>query len=121
MADIAGAFLKADMNDFVVVKLQGPAVDALLNINKSKYGKFVININNNKTLYIKLQKAMYATLKAPLLWYTLFASTLKEEGFKINVYDNCVANKVIGGHQCTICWYVDDIKFSHKTRMWSKE
>jgi hypothetical protein len=25
----------------------------------------------------------------------------------------CVANKMINGHQCTICWHVDDLKISH--------
>ena len=34
-------------------------------------------------------------------------------GFKINPYDQCVANKVINGSQCTVCWYVDDNKVSH--------
>ena len=56
---------------------------------------------------------MYGMLKAPILWYGLFANTLKENGYTINRYDNCVANKEINGKQFTICWYVDDIKFSH--------
>ena len=30
--------------------------------------------------------------------------------FKINPYDPCVANKMIGGKQLTICWHVDDLK-----------
>ena len=34
-------------------------------------------------------------------------------GFQINPYDRCVANNIINGHQCTICWYVDDNKISH--------
>ena len=34
-------------------------------------------------------------------------------GFKVNKYDRCVANKIIDGKQCTICWYVDDTKISH--------
>ena len=34
-------------------------------------------------------------------------------GFKINQYNRCVANKVINGKQCTIAWYVDDVKISH--------
>ena len=34
-------------------------------------------------------------------------------GFKLNKYDPCVANKMIGGKQCTIVWYVDDNKISH--------
>ena len=33
--------------------------------------------------------------------------------FKLNKYDPCVANKVVNGKQCTICWYVDDTKISH--------
>ena len=66
IADVAGAFLKADMNDFVVVKIQGPAVDALLSNYQSKYKKYVIQTNNKQTIYVRLRKAMYGTLKAPL-------------------------------------------------------
>ena len=55
-------------------------------------------------------------MKTPLLWYELFANMLKEEGFCINSYDNCVANKMINSHQFTICWYADDIMFSHKNK-----
>ena len=35
-------------------------------------------------------------------------------GFILNPYDFCVANAEIDGSQCTICWYVDDNKISHK-------
>ena len=35
-------------------------------------------------------------------------------GFKINPYGPCVANKMVNGHQMTICWHVDDLKVSHK-------
>jgi hypothetical protein len=35
-------------------------------------------------------------------------------GFTLNPYDQCVANCDIEGSQCTICWYVDDTKISHK-------
>ena len=34
-------------------------------------------------------------------------------GFKLNPYNPCVVNKYIGWTQCTICWYVDDLKISH--------
>ena len=34
-------------------------------------------------------------------------------GFKLNNYDQCVANKMIEGKQCTIIWYVDDNIISH--------
>ena len=36
------------------------------------------------------------------------------QGFEINPYDWCIANKTIKGSQCTIIWHVDDLKISHK-------
>ena len=38
---------------------------------------------------------------------------LFDMGFKLNNHDQCVANKMIEGTQCTIVWYVDDNKISH--------
>ena len=40
---------------------------------------------------------------------------LESIGFVLNLYNPCVANKVIRGKQMTICWHVDDIKVSHKS------
>ena len=34
-------------------------------------------------------------------------------GFKLNNHDQCVANKMIEGSQCTIVWCVNDNKISH--------
>ena len=36
IADIAGAYLKAEMNDFVLMKLEGATVDIMLNGNHQK-------------------------------------------------------------------------------------
>ena len=33
---------------------------------------------------------------------------LHKEGFELNPYDCCVANKMISGKQFTIGWYIDD-------------
>jgi hypothetical protein len=38
---------------------------------------------------------------------------LEGNGFTINSYDPCAANKVINVTQMTICWHVDDLKVSH--------
>ena len=43
----------------------------------------------------------------------LYKSTLGKEVFVFNLYDLCVANKIIDGKQCTIYWYIDDNKISH--------
>lgn len=34
----------------------------------------------------------------------------------MNKYDPRVVNKNINGSQCTICWYVDNVKISHKDK-----
>jgi len=48
-----------------------------------------------------------------MLWYELFSSTLQDMGFELNPYDECVANKVINGKQCTIACHVNDNKILH--------
>ena len=48
------------------------------------------------------------------MWYNIFSTTLEVIGFEIKIYDRCVANKMIEGKYCTIFWYMDDNKLSHK-------
>jgi hypothetical protein len=111
-ADVAGAYLKADMDDFVVMKFVGESVDILCEMN-TKHKRFVVTEKGAKTLYVRLVKALYGCVKSALLWYDLFHGTLKEMGFVLNPYDSCIANCTIDGKQCTIAWYVDDNKISH--------
>jgi hypothetical protein len=111
-ADVVGAYLNADMPDFVVLKLVGSAVDIMCMVNP-KYKKFVTHENGKRVLYLQLLKALYGCVQSALLWYDLFTNTLKDDGFELNPYDACVANKIVNGKQCTIVWYVDDNKISH--------
>ena len=64
-------------------------------------------------IYLRLCKALYGCIKSALLWYDLLSLTLVEMGFQINPYDECVTNKMVNGKQCTILWYVDDLKISY--------
>jgi hypothetical protein len=111
-ADVVGAYLLADMDDFTVMKLTGDTVDIMCRVNP-KYETFVSTENGKKVLYLQLLKALYGCVRSALLWYELFATTLQGMGFVLNPYDPCVANKEINGNQCTIVWYVDDNKISH--------
>ena len=49
-----------------------------------------------------------------IAFYLKLKKDLELVGFKFNLYNPCVANKVIGGKQMTICWHVDDIKALHQ-------
>ena len=112
VADVEGAYLHAELDDFTLPKVEGESVDILCDVNES-YKKIVTTENGKKVLYLKLLKALYGCVKSTLLWYEFFTGTLENMGFELNPYDPCVANKTINGKQCTIVWYVDDNKISH--------
>ena len=113
VADITGAYLNANMDDFVLIRLSGDDIDMMCNAN-SAYEKFVNNNNRRKNLFLQLKKALYVCGKSALLWYRLFCDTLQDLGFTLNPYNQYMANANIKGSQCTIVWYVDDNKVSHK-------
>ena len=111
-ADVAGAYLHAEMDEFVLIKLTGDAVNIMCKANK-KYEAYVTLEGGHRVLYLQLMKALYGCVRSALLWYELFSTTLQGMGFELNPYDLCVANKNVRGKQCTIAWYVDDTKISH--------
>lgn len=112
--DVKGAFLIPNMPYFTTVRFVDKQVDALCEVN-AKYKPFVMYEGKRKVLYVVLNTSLYGTIQAILLWYELYSTTLKSFGFKLNLYDLCVTNKLINNHQCTIMWHVDDSKISHVT------
>jgi hypothetical protein len=113
--DIPGAFMHADMDKLVHMRLSGPIAELLVRVDPAMYRKYVVNDKKvNDTLYVELTKALYGTYQAALLfWKNLSSFLINELGFTLNKYDKCVANKMINGKQCTIIWQVDDLKMSH--------
>jgi hypothetical protein len=112
-ADIPGAFMQADMEDLVHMKLEGKMADLLLKIDDAFYRKYMVTENGKPVLYVELKKALYGTLKAALLFWKKLTAVLVSWGFVVNPYDWCVMNKMINGKQCTVLWHVDDLKISH--------
>ena len=55
-------------------------------------------------------------MESSLLFYKKLCNDLKQQGFEINPYDPCVANKMVDGNQLTVTWHVDDLKVSHKDK-----
>ena len=111
-ADVAGAFLKGDMPDFVLIKLVNEEVDIMCDVDANNT-QYVTYEGSKKVLYMQLNKALYGCMKSAIIWYETFCGTLKDLGFKLNPYDPCVANKLVDGKQLTIAWFVDDNKISH--------
>ena len=79
------------------------------------YQKYVTTNGRGKPIVYKwLQKALYGMLKRFLLLYKTLVRDLEGVGFRINPYDPCIVNKIIGGYQMTITRHVDGLKMSHK-------
>lgn len=113
--DIPGAFLQADLpeDDIVFLRIDGPMVDMLIEIDPDTYAPFKEIHNGKPVLYVRLLKALYGTLQAALLFWQKLSGVLESWGFVLNPYDRCVANKHINGSICTVLWHVDDLKISH--------
>jgi hypothetical protein len=115
IVDVPGAFLSADMDEEVIMTIRGRLVELMVKAAPNIYRKYItIDANNQPILYVKLQKALYGCLRSALLFYEKLVGDLKSEGFELNPYDPCVANKTIKRSQFTLTWHVDDIKMSHK-------
>jgi len=93
------------------VHIYSQMADIICSVDPS-YKKYVVTEGKDRVLYLSLLKALYGCVQSALLWYKLFSETLWGIGFKINPYDCYVANCDVGGSQCTIVWYIDDIQIS---------
>jgi Reverse transcriptase (RNA-dependent DNA polymerase) len=110
--DIPGAFMHADIDELIHIKLEGELVDLLIRLDAT-YKEFVSVEYGKRVIYTKLNKALYGTMQASLLFWRKFKGFLMDLGYEENPYDSCVVNKMINGKQCTVCWYIDDVKASH--------
>jgi hypothetical protein len=113
--DISGAFLQADNLDYVLMRLDGVLAELMVTIAPNIYCKYITtNAKGKPVLYVQLEKALYGMMKSALLFYRKLVADLRSIGFVLNTYDPCVANKIIDGHQITVCWHVDDLLIGHK-------
>jgi hypothetical protein len=102
----------------VVVCIRGPSVDILVSIAPDVYDPYMLtNKAGQKVLLLLVQclNAVYGTMVAALLYYKKFVMSLMKQGYKINLYNGCVVNKVVKRNQVTICFHINDCKISHKS------
>ncbi len=64
-------------------------------------------------MLVQCLTALYGTMVALLIYYKKFVKSLKLNGFRLNPYDPCVANKQVKGEHSTVCFHVDDCKISY--------
>ena len=110
--EVSRAFLHAEMSPDkrVIMVVRGEFVELMCKVNK-KFRRYVTHTKNGKpVLYLRILHAIYACIDSALLWYNLFRAKLTSMGFKINLYDRSIATKAINNKQCTVTWYVNDVK-----------
>jgi hypothetical protein len=61
--DIPDAFMQADMEDLVHMKLEGKMAELLVKLDPKLYRKYVQVERDKSVLYVELKKAIYGTLK----------------------------------------------------------
>ena len=91
--DILGAFLQADMDKLIYIKSEGIMADLLSKIDPKFYEKYVVSERRHTVLYASLAHLMYGTLRASLLFWRKLTGILVDNGYNINPYEWCVANK----------------------------
>jgi hypothetical protein len=66
--DIPDAFMHANMDELVHMRLSGPMAELLVRVDPAKYRKYIVkDKKGNDTLYVELTKALYGTCQAALL------------------------------------------------------
>jgi hypothetical protein len=94
--------------------LKGRLAELMVQVAPNLYRKYItVNRKGTAILYVKMQKALYGLLMSALLFYNKTVADLEGNGFVLNQYDSCVANKVVDGKQMMVCWNVDNLKVSH--------
>jgi hypothetical protein len=76
--DIPGAFMQADMDELVHMKLEGKMAELLVKIEPKLYRKYVQIEKGKEVLYVELKKALYGTLRAALLFWKKLSAVLQE-------------------------------------------
>jgi hypothetical protein len=113
--DIGGAFLNASMEPtgvLVHMRLNKIMAAILVKIDQS-YERF---LENDGTLVVQLDKALYGCVEASALWFEDIKSKLVADGFVQNLYDVCVFNKIgRSGKQTTVVMHVDDLFVTSKS------
>jgi Reverse transcriptase (RNA-dependent DNA polymerase) len=111
--DVPGAFMQVDIDEVVHIRLEGALAELLTKVDPALYTKYLVKEKGKTVMYVQLDKALYGTLSASMLFWKDLSGHLLRDGFVPNPYDSCVMNKIVNGAQCTVLWHVDDLKISH--------
>ena len=116
--NIPNAYIQAEVppqekGERIVMKIRGKLVDWLCQVDSTAYLPFVVIEKSVRVLYLLVTRAIYDMLQVGLLWYRKLRCDLEGQGFVFNLYNPCVANRMIKECQHTVRLHVDDVLSSH--------
>ena len=122
--NIPNAFVQTDnVGEVVHMKIRGEMVHMLVDIAPEIYKDHVEIENGRPVLCVQdlVLKALCSVLQSSLLCHERWVKDIEAQGFVLNPYDPCVANKMANGKQLTLTWHVDDVKVLHmwRSRWWT--
>ena len=112
VVDIPGAYLSADMDDEVRMVFRGALAELMVTTDPAIYRPFVSYETGQAVLYVRLKKVLYGCLKSALLFYEKLVGYLETYGLRTNPYGPCMANKMVGRKQLTVCWHMENPNIS---------
>ena len=78
--DIPGAFMQADMDELVHVKLEGKMAELITSLDPLLYTQHNVMEQGKLVMYFELDKALYGTMRAAFLFWQLLLRNLKDGG-----------------------------------------
>ena len=112
-ADVKGACLNAEFDEFLLIKFENEQVDIVCDID-GKHRKHVSTEGGKRVSCLAWNKALCRFMQSTLSWHNMISSYLIDMGFALSLCDSCVANKIVDRLQCTIAWHMDDNEMSHQ-------
>ena len=109
---IPGEYLSANVNDEVHIVFRGTPEKLIVASDPELYRPLISYETGQAVIYVRLNNALYGCLKTALLFYEKLVGYLEAYGFRINPYNPCVSNKMVGWKHLTVCWNMDDLKIS---------
>ena len=104
--DVTGAYLNAKVKDEVHMKLNKPIADLLVKLD-SKYEEYR---NDDGSMVVKLNRALYGLVQSAKLWYEHLSETLERNGYRKLESDECVFVRTDdNGNLVKIVLHVDDM------------
>ena len=65
----------------IIMKICGPLVEILFELDSQKYEPFVINEGGKRVIYVNMLKALYGMLQSALLYFLKFRKDIEDIGF----------------------------------------